>query len=72
VEVAASAGLVSHGSSALAFAVLASFRFVLELFVVEEELFAGGEDEIITAVDTLESLILEFHGASPYPTCETP
>lgn len=37
--------------------------FVLELFVVEEQLFAGGEDEILTAINALQVLILEFHFA---------
>ncbi len=62
---------MSHGSGALAFAVLAALGFVLELFVVEEKLFAGGEDEIVTAVNALESLILEFHGA-PHTLCNEP
>jgi hypothetical protein len=36
----------------LAFAVFAPFWFVLELFVVEEQLFASGEDELASAVHT--------------------
>jgi hypothetical protein len=37
-------------SQPLALAVFASFWFVLELFVVKEQLFAGGEDELTSAV----------------------
>jgi hypothetical protein len=43
---------------------LASFAtlgFVLELFVVEEKLFPGGENEITPTVDTLQHLVLKFH-----------
>src|SRR5665811_390080 len=36
--------------------------FVLELLVVEEKLFARGEDEIGAAVNTFQNLVLEFHG----------
>jgi hypothetical protein len=35
--------------------------FILELFVVEEQLFAGGENEIGIAIDALQHLVLEFH-----------
>jgi hypothetical protein len=31
------------------------------LFVVEEELFAGGENKIIAAINALEHPVLEFH-----------
>jgi hypothetical protein len=44
-----------------ALAVLASFGFVLELFVVEEELFTSGEHEVSAAIHTLENLVLELH-----------
>lgn len=43
------------------FAVLASLRLVLELFVVEKQLFAGCEDEVCTTIHTLQNLVLEFH-----------
>ena len=72
LEIAAAPAFVSHGSSALGLAIFAALGLVLELLVVEEELFAGGEDEIITAIDAFQSLILEFHGASPYPTWLAP
>jgi hypothetical protein len=38
---------------------------VLELFVVEEKLLAGGEYEFSAAIDALQDLILEFHGRLP-------
>jgi hypothetical protein len=49
-----------HGD-ALGLAGLAAFGFVLELFVVEEKLLAGGENKVCTAVDTLQHLVLKFH-----------
>jgi hypothetical protein len=33
------------------------------LFVVEEQLFSGGKDEIGPAVNALQHLVLEFHKA---------
>jgi hypothetical protein len=41
-----------HGHS-IAFAVLAAFGFVLELFVVEEQLFARCEHEVRATIDAL-------------------
>src|SRR5271157_294706 len=41
---------------------LATFRFVLEVFIVEEQLFPGCKDEVSAAVNTLQNLVLEFHG----------
>lgn len=38
---------------ALAFAGFASLRFVLELFIVKEQLFPSRKNEILAAVDTL-------------------
>jgi hypothetical protein len=35
--------------------------FVLELFVVEKQLFPGGEDKVGAAVDAGQYLILKFH-----------
>ena len=46
---------------ALGFATLATLGFVFELFIVEEELLAGGKNEISSAIDTLQNLILELH-----------
>jgi hypothetical protein len=49
----------------LGFASLAALRFVLELFVVKKQLFAGGEDELFPAIDALQDAISEFHGRLP-------
>jgi hypothetical protein len=43
----------AQGLGAFRFAILATFWFVFELLVVEEELFAGGEDEVGIAINTL-------------------
>ena len=51
----------TEDGDALGFASLAALGFVLELFVVEEKLFPGGENEITPAVDTLQHLVLKFH-----------
>ena len=55
----------------LGLARLAALGLVLELFVVEEKLFPGGEDEITPAVDALQHLVLKFHlrmaPFSPFP-----
>ena len=40
---------------------LTAFGLVLELLVVEEQLFSGRENEIGPAVYALEYLVLEFH-----------
>jgi len=45
---------------------LASFWIIFELFVVKEDLFAGGENEIVAAVHTFQDLIDEFHGLFPH------
>ena len=55
------AGGRAKGRCPLRFARLATLGLVLELFVVEEELLAGGKNEIGPAVNAFESLILEFH-----------
>jgi len=47
---------------ALLFAVLAAFRQVLELLVVEENLLPCGKDEVFPAIHALEHSVLEFHG----------
>jgi len=46
---------------ALALAGLAAFWFILELFIVEEKLFASGKDEVGSAIHTFQNLILELH-----------
>lgn len=58
---------MSHVGGALRLAVLTAFRLVLELFVVEEELFTGGKYEVITAIHALQVSVLEFHFRSPPP-----
>src|SRR5271157_2902095 len=52
----------SYRGSTFGLARLATFGFVPELFVVEEELFSGREDEFSAAVNALQNLVLEFHG----------
>jgi len=46
---------------------LAAFRFVLELLVVEKQLFACSKNKIGSAVDTLQYLVLEFHPSPHSP-----
>jgi hypothetical protein len=58
----------SQRLGAFTLAVFAAFRFVFELFIVEEELFASGENEIGAAIHTLENFVLEVHlRVPPYP-----
>ncbi len=52
----------SQRRSAFALADLTTFGFVLELLIVEEQLFSGCENEVSAAINTLQNLILEFHG----------
>ena len=51
-----------HARGPLGFAGLTALGFVLELLVVEEQLFPGSENEFAAAVDTLQNLVLKFHG----------
>jgi len=67
MEIAAAGSAMSHIRRALRFAILATLGFVLELFIVEEELFAGGKNEVVTAIHALQASILEFHFRSPPP-----
>jgi hypothetical protein len=53
--------------SAFFLALFTALGFILELFVVEKELFAGGKDEFVTAIHALQVSILEFHFRSPPP-----
>ena len=46
---------------ALGLAGLTAFGLILELFVVEKELFPGGKDEVGAAVDAGQYLVLKFH-----------
>jgi hypothetical protein len=52
----------AQGGRPLGLAGFATFGFVFELLIVEEQLLSCCEHKIRTAVDTLENLILEFHG----------
>jgi hypothetical protein len=54
-------GWSAEYGDALGLASLAALGFVLKLFVVEEKLFPGGENEITLTVDTLQHLVLKFH-----------
>ena len=56
----------AHGRRALCLTRLAALGFVLELFVVEEELFASREEKFRAAVDALQHPVLEFHVISPH------
>jgi hypothetical protein len=46
-------GFAAYRRQPLRLAVLAAFRLVLELFVVEEKLLTRSEDEILSAVNAL-------------------
>ena len=50
---------------ALCLALLAMLGVVLELFVVEKQLFAGGEHELRSAIVTLQNSVDKFHGRLP-------
>lgn len=50
----------------LGFARLAAFGLVLELLVVEEELFARREEKLRAAVYALQQPVLEFHEKPPF------
>jgi hypothetical protein len=52
----------SQRGGPLGLAGFATFGFVGELLIVEEQLFARRKYEVRSAVDTLQYLILEFHG----------
>ncbi|HJR07098.1 MAG TPA: hypothetical protein VJ842_07570 [Pyrinomonadaceae bacterium] len=48
----------------------AAFRFVLQSFVVKENLFAARPDEVFVAVNAKNVAVLEFGlGLSPLPIC---
>ena len=60
----------AYRSNAFGLARLAALGLVLELLVVEEKLFAGGEEKLRAAIDALEQPVLEFHVRSPRPSCD--
>ena len=51
----------SKDGHSLALAVLAAFGFVLELLVVEKQLFTRCEHKIRATIDTFQNLVLVFH-----------
>jgi hypothetical protein len=51
---------------AFGLAILAALRLVFEVFIVEEELFPGSENEIGATIYALKNLILELHGDAPF------
>jgi hypothetical protein len=51
----------SKNGDALGLAGFAALGLVLELFVVEKQLFPGGKNEVGAAVDAGQYLILKFH-----------
>jgi hypothetical protein len=59
-------GIGAQNGNSLGLTGLASLGFVLELFIVEEKLLPGCENEVGAAIDTLQNLILEFHGNAPF------
>jgi len=57
----AAAGCGTQHRHPFGFAGLAALGLVLELLIVEKQLFSRGEDEIGAAVNALQHLVLEFH-----------
>lgn len=55
----------------LLFAGFASFRQILELFIVEEKLFSGGKNKVVAAIHALQHSVLEFHGIPFRPNSTT-
>jgi hypothetical protein len=51
----------SYHREPLGFAGFATLRLIAKLFVVKKKLFPCGEDEVRTAIDTLQHPVLEFH-----------
>jgi hypothetical protein len=61
-------GTATTTLSTLGLATLAPLRFVLETFVGEEHLFAGGKNKLSTTLRTLQDTIVIFHEPlSPCP-----
>jgi hypothetical protein len=56
-----------QNGNAFRLAALTTLRFVLELLVVKEQLFARGKDEVRAAVDTFENFVLKFHPSPHSP-----
>jgi hypothetical protein len=56
---------VAGSGHALDLALFTPLGIVLELFVVKEELLAGGKNEVVTAIRALQNLVDKIHYASP-------
>jgi hypothetical protein len=56
---------VAGSGHTLDLALFATLWIVLELLIVEEQLFAGGKDKVVTAIRTFQYLVDEVHYASP-------
>jgi len=52
---------MARALGAFGFAVLTPLGLVFEALIGEEHLFAGGENELLTAFRTLQHLIVVFH-----------
>lgn len=50
---------------ALALTGFATLGLILKLLVVEEKLFPGRENEILSAINALQNPVLEFHPSAP-------
>jgi hypothetical protein len=51
-----------EGGNAFSFTGFATLGLVLELLIVEKQLFSRGKNEVGPAVNALQYLVLEFHG----------
>jgi hypothetical protein len=56
---------VAGSSYPLNLALFTTLWIVLELLIVKEQLFAGGKDEIVTAIRTFQDLVDEIHTRPP-------
>lgn len=59
-------GTGAQNRDALGFAGFTTFGFVLELLIVKEKLLPGCENEVGAAIDTVQNLVLKFHGNAPF------
>src|SRR5512146_2873965 len=55
-----------EGLGSFTLASLATLGFVLELFVVEEQLFSRGKNETLPAVNARQHPVMEFHPSCPF------
>src|SRR5581483_867852 len=64
---AGGSGLGAHTGSgaALGFALFATLGIVAKLLIVEEDLFACGEDKLRAAIHANQDSIVKYHGRSP-------